>query len=50
MKYKIYFAGMLLGSYLDERAQFVKFGGHESSVGAVTCGAPQDSVLVYIIY
>jgi hypothetical protein len=45
MKYKIYYAGMLLGSYLGEVVQFVRFGSEESSVGAVTCGASQDSVL-----
>jgi hypothetical protein len=44
MKYKIYCAGMLLGSYLGEREQFVRFGGQESYVGAVTCAVPQGSV------
>jgi small basic protein len=34
-------AGMLVLSYLDERAQFVRSGGQESSVGAVTCGVSQ---------
>jgi ribonucleases P/MRP protein subunit RPP40 len=38
-------AGMLVGSYLGERAQFVRSSGQESSVGAVTCGVPQGSVL-----
>jgi hypothetical protein len=36
---------MLVGSYLGERAQFVRSGGQESSVGAVTGGVPQGSVL-----
>jgi hypothetical protein len=36
---------MLVLSYLGERAQFVRSGGQESSVGAVTCGVPQGSVL-----
>jgi hypothetical protein len=38
-------AGMLVGSYLGERAQFVRSGGQISSVGAVTCEVPQGSVL-----
>jgi hypothetical protein len=38
-------AGMLVGSYFGERAQFVRSGGQESSVGAVTCGFPQGSIL-----
>jgi hypothetical protein len=29
---------MLVGLYLAERAQFVRSGGQESSVGAMTCG------------
>jgi hypothetical protein len=36
---------MLVGSYIGERAQFVRSGGQESSVGAVMCGVPQGSVL-----
>jgi hypothetical protein len=47
-------AGTLVGSYLGERAQFVKSGGQESSVGAVTYGVPQGFcswfAIVYIIY
>jgi hypothetical protein len=46
-------AGMLVGSYLGERAQFVRSGGQESSVVAVTCGVPQESVigpLLIILY
>jgi hypothetical protein len=31
----------LVGSYLGERAQFVRSGGQESSVGVVTCGVTQ---------
>jgi hypothetical protein len=30
-------AGVLAGSYLGKRAQFVRSGSQESSVGAVTC-------------
>jgi hypothetical protein len=36
---------MLVGLYFGERAQLVRSGGQESSVGAVTCGIPQRSVL-----
>jgi hypothetical protein len=43
-------AGMLVGSYLGERAQFVRFGGQESSVGAVTCGVLQGSVLGPLLF
>jgi hypothetical protein len=32
-------------AYLGERALFVRSGGQESSVGTVTCGIPQVSVL-----
>jgi hypothetical protein len=32
-------AGMLVGSYLGQRPQFVRSGGLESSIGAVTCGS-----------
>jgi hypothetical protein len=38
-------AGMLVGSYLDELAQFVRSSGQESSVGCWSCDAR-----VYIIY
>jgi hypothetical protein len=47
-------AGMLVGSYLGERAQFVRSDGQDFSVETVTCGVPQGfcswSALVYIIY
>jgi hypothetical protein len=36
-------ADLLVESYLGERAQFVPFGGQESSVRAVACGVPQGS-------
>jgi hypothetical protein len=39
-------AGMLVGSYLSERAQFVRSGGQESSVWAVTCGVPHMFLLL----
>jgi hypothetical protein len=48
-----YSVGMLLGSYFGKRAQFVRSAGQESSVGAVTCGAPERSVpgsLLFISY
>jgi hypothetical protein len=38
-------AGMLVGSYLGEQAQFVRSGGQGSSVRAVTFGVPQGSAL-----
>jgi hypothetical protein len=44
---------MLVGSYFGEREQFVRSGGQESSVGAVTCEVPQGSVrgpLLFISY
>jgi hypothetical protein len=50
MKYKIYFAGMLLESYLGEVVQFVRFASQEFSVGTVTCGAFQDSVLGPVLF
>jgi hypothetical protein len=37
-------------SYLGERAQFVRSGGQESSVGAVTCGVSQGSVLGSLLF
>jgi hypothetical protein len=43
-------AGMLVGSYLGERAQFVRSGGQESFVGAVTCGIFQGSVLGPLLF
>jgi hypothetical protein len=43
-------AGMLVGSYLVERAQFVRSGGQESSVGALTCGVPHGSVLGPLLF
>jgi hypothetical protein len=41
---------MLVGSYLGERAQFVRFGGQVSLVGAVTCGVPQGSILGQLLF
>jgi hypothetical protein len=43
-------AGILVGSYLGERAQFVRSGGHRSSVGAVMCEVPQGSVLCPLLF
>jgi hypothetical protein len=43
-------AGMLVGSYIGERAQFVRSGGQESFVGGVTCGVPQGSVLGPLLF
>jgi hypothetical protein len=43
-------AGMLVKSYLSERAQFVRSGGQESSLGAVTCGISQGYVLGPILF
>jgi hypothetical protein len=43
-------AGMLMGSYLGERAQFVRSGGQKSSVVAVTCGIPQEFVLSPLLF
>jgi hypothetical protein len=42
--------GMLVGSYLGKRAQFVRSRGQESSVGAVTCGVSQGSVLGPLLF
>jgi hypothetical protein len=36
---------MLVDSYLNGRTQFERCGEKESSVGRVTCGVPQESVL-----
>jgi hypothetical protein len=36
---------MLVDSYLNSRTQFVRCGEKESSVGRVTCGVQQGSVL-----
>jgi hypothetical protein len=38
-------AGLLMESYISERTQFVRSGGQKFSVGAVTCGVPQGSVV-----
>jgi hypothetical protein len=43
-------AGMLVASYVGKRAQFVRSGGQESSVGAVTCGVSQGSVLGPLLF
>jgi hypothetical protein len=43
-------ADMLVGSYLDERAQFVRSGVQESSVVGVTCGVPQGYVLGLLLF
>jgi hypothetical protein len=43
-------AGMLVRSYLGERAQFVRCGGQKSSVGAVTYRVPQGSVLGLLLF
>jgi hypothetical protein len=43
-------AGMLVGSYLGERTQLVRSGSQESSVGAVTCGVSQESVLGPLLF
>ena len=43
----------LLKSYLEDRTQYVCYGGFESERGAVECGVPQGSVLgplFFIIY
>jgi hypothetical protein len=41
---------MLVASYLGEGAKFVRSGSQESSVGAVTCGVPQESVLGPLLF
>jgi hypothetical protein len=38
-------AQMMVDSYLNVRTQFVRCGEKKSSVGRVTCGVPQESVL-----
>jgi ribonucleases P/MRP protein subunit RPP40 len=43
-------AGILVGSYLGERAQFVRSGGHESSFGDVNCEVPHGSVLGPLLF
>jgi hypothetical protein len=43
-------AGIIVGSFLGERAQNVRFGSQESSAGAVTCGVPQGSVLGSLLF
>jgi hypothetical protein len=43
-------AGMLVGSYLGERVQFVRSGGQESSAGDMTCGVSQGFVLGPLLF
>jgi hypothetical protein len=41
---------MLVRSDFGERAQFMRSGGQESSVGAATCGVPQGSVVGLLFF
>jgi hypothetical protein len=46
-------ARMLVDSYLNGRTQFVRCGEKESSVGRITCGVSQGSVvgpLLFVFY
>jgi hypothetical protein len=43
-------ARMLVDSYLNGRTQFVRCGEKGSSVGRVTCGVPQESVLGLLLF
>jgi hypothetical protein len=42
--------GMLLGSYLGKRAQFVRSGGQEPSAEAVMCRVTQGSVVGPLLF
>jgi hypothetical protein len=43
-------AQMLIDSYLNGRIQLVRCGENESSVGRVSCGAAQGSVLGLLLF